>query len=272
MSNGHRYVFASLAALVVLFFATAAFGQEVHRYGTQSSGSSDGGGNSGGGGQNQRMVYPGQPMPQQNQGSGNSANRSNEQSKEEGGAEEMTSYQIRMHDPNQALGNTGQNQRGDQGSANPNGGSGEIYKGVVPGERDEVDHLKEERESGSSPPAPNKLTWLGFQPKKDKTRIFIQAARTPSYTVSRDDEGKTVVVTLDNTEVSARNFQRYIDASYFDRAVKRIETEPTSGNAVDIRIELDESMSPSVESEKDYLYVDFPHESSSSNESSESTE
>ena len=261
MNKRTRFSVALLTALATVLWAGNLSAQEVHRYGDDSGESGGGGG--GGGGQESRMVYPGQPMPQSNQGGSQQAaqKRGNKKGGEEGSA---ASYEIRMHDPKEkSKSEESSGNSGGQKSASP---SSNVYKGVVPGKRDEVDHLKEAQKSGSSPSSTNTLTWLGFQPNDDKTRIFIQTARSADYSVSRVDGGEKIVVTLSNTEVAAENFRRFVDTSYFDRAVQRIEAKTTGRETVEVHITLNQAKSPSVEADKSYLYVDFPHESDTSDD------
>jgi hypothetical protein len=248
-----------VTGLVVVAFAIPASAQNIRTYGDDSSQSGGSGG--GGGSQSQsggQMVYPGQPMPEQSSSNSGTSQKKSSKSKEEEGS--SASYEIKIHDPTAKQGGEESTDSGSEAVEQKPKSDG--YRGIVPGERDEVDHLKEQRESGSSTSNPNKLTWLGFQPKDDKTRVFIQTARSPDYNVSESDGGRRMVVTLENTELSDRNFQRSIDTSFFDRNITSIDARPGSGNTVDVTIELESSESPSVETSEDYLYIDFPHSES----------
>lgn len=266
MSHGTRSLFASLTALATLaLFASPADGQEIRNYGNQGS---DSGG--GGGGQNTQTVYPGQPTPQSNQGSSDrqsNEQQSRQQSKQgEKGDEAMKSYEIRLHEDSESP--RGQNRRSQKIDQPAN----KMYKGIIPGEREEVDHLKQDREEGKSPTKPNRLTWIGFQPKEDKTRVFIQMARQADYSVSREDDGKRIVLTLENAKVTAGNFRRHIDTRYFGRTVQRIDTKVVGDRTIELHISLAAPKSPSVEAKEDYLYVDFAYDNPEKDESDESGE
>lgn len=263
MSNGSHPLVASLTALATLaLFASSATGQEIRNYGNQGSNSGGGGG---GGGQNSQTVYPGQPQPQANQQGESNQRRNQQQKKGEEGDESMESYQIRIHKDSESGGDKQKADTADRPEE-------QMYKGIIPGKRENVDHLKEEREAGKSPSGPNRLTWIGFQPKDDKTRIFVQMARQPDYSVSREEDGKHVVISLQNAKITAGNFRRQIDTRYFDRAVQRIDTKAVGDNTVELHISLATAKSPSVEVKEDYLYVDFGHETSKEDESDDSGE
>ena len=267
MSYGFRLLVATLTASTTLvMFVGSAAGQEIRTYGDQGSDS----GGSGGGGNQTRTVYPGQPQPQTQQSGNQQTNqqRQKQQKKnQEEGDQSMESYEIRIHEDSKS-GSGGDSRK----SAKMNRPDNQMYKGIIPGDRDEVDHLKEEQESGRSRSAANRLTWIGFQPKDDKTRVFIQMSRSPDYSVSRRDDGKRVVITLDNAKVSAGNFRRDIDTSYFERALTGIKTKVVGQSTIELHIDLREAKSPTVEAKDDYLYVDFDYDNPRKNESNESGE
>lgn len=255
-------------AFVGVSIASPALGQEVNRYGPQSDDSqSDEGGQSEG----SRMVYPGQPMPQTNEGSdaqqGQQTVRRQEGEQEDSESQSSESYEIRVHDPSEQM-------EGDrrQKTAPLKKSADKMYQGVIPGKRDSVEHLKEKQSGERSTTGLNELTWIGFQPEDQRTRIFVQTAREPDYSVRREEDGRRVVVTFDRTEVSTKNFRRHIDASYFDRVVERIETSVVDDETVELRIKLASESTFSVEAAKNYLHIDFPHESAGDDDSSDSEE
>jgi len=266
MSNGIRTLVASLTASATLvLFVSSATGQEIRNYGDQGSDS----GGSGGGGQSAQTVYPGQPTPQANQRSGNQQrqdqrDRQNQEGKE--GDVTVQSYEIQLHEDSGTDGD--RRKSSEKLDRSPN----QMYRGIIPGEREAVDHLAEEREQGESPTEPNRLTWIGFQPNDDNTRVFVQMSRQADYSVSRRDDGKRIVVTLENAKVTTGNFRRRIDTRYFDRAVQRIETKVVGDRTIELHISLGTSKPPSVEAKDDYLYVDFAYDNPESDESSESGE
>lgn len=136
-----------------------------------------------------------------------------------------------------------------------------LYSGVIPGTRDQVTHLSDAHQKGEATASPNRVTWIGFLPKDDVTRVFVQTARRADYEIGRGSDGPTVVVTLRNTKIPARNFSRFIDTSFFGRSVTRIEADQVDRNTVKMTIKLRANESPRVDQENGYLYFDFPHSS-----------
>ncbi|MGM0557345.1 MAG: AMIN domain-containing protein [Myxococcota bacterium] len=233
-----------------LAMASPAHAQKIRTYGDQSSSSSSGGGSSSSGARGGAGWYPGMPQPSSGDDGGQASGQqqAGEQGEEEGQEEGMTAtYRVRMY-----------------GGTSPGSASGprttldlaieKMYRGVIPGKRDEVEHLKAKDQTG-----PNSLTWLGFQPEDERTRVFIQTSREADYEQSVDSEDKTLTLTLYNTKVSAKNFSRFIDTSFFGRNVQLIEAKKANG-AVEIMIALDEIERPTVQQDGTYLYLDFPHE------------
>lgn len=131
----------------------------------------------------------------------------------------------------------------------------EMYRGVIPGTRDEVDHLDSVKKTTRGA---NQLTWIGFQPRDQSTRVFLQTVSEPVYEVS--NQGSTVVLTLSNTKLSARNFSRFIDTTYFDRIVDRIESKQIDRTTVQVTVQLKKSESPRVNATSNYVYLDFTSE------------
>jgi hypothetical protein len=274
MSMSTRYAVASLTAISSLvLFTSPVFAQEIRRYGDQGGGSSSSSSGGGGGGGSGRMTYPGAPRPQSQGNQGNQGNQQNnarqQKKQQEGEGEEISeSYAIKIHEPGNRFDQQQNDQEGEEQPDMFDQPADKIYRGVIPGARDQVDHLEQEA-SGASGSSLNRLTWIGFQPKDDKSRIFLQFARSPEYSVSRRDDGKTIAVKLDRTQVAAGNFRRQIDTRFFERAIRRIDTEVTGSETVELLIRLEEQKSPSIETDGNYLYVDFSYEKPKSNESGE---
>lgn len=142
-----------------------------------------------------------------------------------------------------------------------------LYRGVIPGKRDAVAHLKAERERAEAPPAANSLTWLGFQPEETKTRVFLQTAREADYNLSMDEARKTVVLRLAQTEFSDRNFARSVDTRFFGRNVQSVRARGVRSEVV-VEISLERVERPLITQSGDYLYVDFSHEPKRADENS----
>lgn len=130
----------------------------------------------------------------------------------------------------------------------------ELYKGMIPGKRDDVAHITAKAAKTS---APNKLTWVGFIPEKRRTRIFFQFADAPVYDQSIASD--KIVLTFSNTKAIEKNFMRVIDARFYKRVVKRIETKRRRGKKIVVTLFLREAAEPQFDASGNYLYVDFAH-------------
>lgn len=135
----------------------------------------------------------------------------------------------------------------------------ELYQGVIPGQRDLVAHIERSWEEGEQTGQPNQLTWVGFRPEDERTRVFFQSPRPAEYSLRGPDDGKLEVI-FRNTNVSDRNFSRFIDASHFNRVVERIEVDEAGDEQVRVVLTLRSDVAPSDSTEGQYLYLDFPHD------------
>ena len=131
----------------------------------------------------------------------------------------------------------------------------ELYRGVIPGKRDEVDHIS----AAAGGERYNPLTWVGFQAESERTRVFFQAPRALQYRIGEDRETGDLLVTFSNARITERNFSRFIDASFFNRSVQRIEAREVRRGTVEVRITRRDGATPNVTVDGQYLYLDFPH-------------
>ena len=144
---------------------------------------------------------------------------------------------------------------GAQGALPINLTPDKMYSGIIPGTRDEMTQFSEARERGSDSSNPNRILWVGFDPRDDVTRVFFQTARDADYEVGEADGA--VTVTFSNTRVAAYNFRRFIDTSFFNRNVERIDIEKVGKNSVRAKIKLRQFERPDVDRSGNYLYLDF---------------
>lgn len=133
-----------------------------------------------------------------------------------------------------------------------------MYRGVIPGTRDEVSHLNRAKEKASDRSNRNQVTWVGFQANPESTRVFFQTGRESNYDVGQSADGLTV--TFSDTRLSAGNFGRFIDTSFFNRNVTRIDVKQVDRTTVVATISLRTSERPNVDRRGNYLYLDFSGE------------
>lgn len=248
---------ASIAVVVLFGVALSADvdAQEIRNYGDDGE-SSQGGDDSGGGsGERGGGWVPGQPEPKQSEGESEEQPRQQREEAEGEGEEEeglAPSHRVSMY------GGKSPGAGGEEMPSTLDMTMDQLYRGIIPGKRDELPHLHGAKDPDGSP---NKLTWLGFRPTDDETRIFFQTAGEPEYDVDEDRENGRIELTLSNTRIGSSNFQRFIDTSYFERNVKRVEARETDGGQVVITIELSSFETPRVETDGNYVHLKFPHQS-----------
>lgn len=133
----------------------------------------------------------------------------------------------------------------------------DLYTGVIPNIRDTLPHLRPHQTVGNARRPRNRITWIGFQPFDAYTRIFVQLAASPAYTISESEEGHLVEIIFENTSISLTNFQRFIDASYFGRSIDIIDAHPLPSRRSRMIIWRDQLAPYEVIVDGDYLYIDF---------------
>ncbi len=233
----------------VTLASTTADAQRIQRF-------DDSGGDSG----ESAVHLPGAPAPEPVEQEVQYVDPPGEESESDGeGDETVGSYRISVHGEGAA---PGQRQRGSSSELLSRDHT-ELYRGVIPGKRDDVEHLRGVKEDGKSSARPNPVTWVGFQPDSERTRVFFQSPRPVQYQLQEAFEEGELVVIFDNATIPERNFSRFIDASHFDRAVKRIEAEETRDGNVKVTLTMRENVEPSISTDGEYLYLDFPHTSGS---------
>ena len=131
----------------------------------------------------------------------------------------------------------------------------EIYRGVTPNEVDSLPHISGSQTRGEA--GENTLTWVGFQPFEEFTRVFLQTGRPAQYQVRESPDGLTITVRLRDTRVDFSNFHRWIDASYFGRPVNMIDTNRAEDGITEVTIDLSRYADYALSSDGDYLFLDF---------------
>lgn len=130
----------------------------------------------------------------------------------------------------------------------------EIYRGIIPGKRDDLPHIDHKKPSAKK----NVISWIGFLPEKTRTRVFLQVNDGLDYSERTSDDGSQIILTFENTKVENYNLMRFIDASHFDRSVKRIDAS-RKGKTVTVTITVTPGSSPNISRKNNYIYLDFPY-------------
>ncbi|MBN1945413.1 MAG: hypothetical protein JW797_07020, partial [Bradymonadales bacterium] len=132
-----------------------------------------------------------------------------------------------------------------------------LYTGIIPNLRDSLPHIARHQQAGQVSDRPNQVTWIGFQPLPGTTRVFVQCSRAPQYQILQEQEGHSIEILLEHTNLSLSNFARFMDTSYFGRSVGMIDAEQLRGQCVRVVIWRDELAPFTVTEDGSYLYVDF---------------
>lgn len=135
----------------------------------------------------------------------------------------------------------------------------DIYSGIIPGVRNLVNHVSKALAKGENNETPNQLTWIGFQPEKNRTRVFLQVASVPSYQMSRSDDKTTITLTLPNTKITTRNVTRPVIATPYKRAIKTIHAKRGRKNTVIVKMTVKPDADPQISQSGNFLYIDFAH-------------
>jgi hypothetical protein len=130
-----------------------------------------------------------------------------------------------------------------------------LYRGILPGLRDTLPHIKRFQERGLRGRA-NQLTWVGYQRMSDKSRVFLQTFDSPSFEVLRGQRAGQLIVVLKDTRISLSNFRRVMDARWIPRSVASIVAR-RKGKDTYVYIQLRRQVEFSLSLEGNYLNVDF---------------
>ncbi len=98
------------------------------------------------------------------------------------------------------------------------------------------------------------LTLVGFQQQPGASRVFIRTNEPVSYSVS--EQGRSVVLELENTRVDASNNTLPLDTSFFATPVSRVDPS-ASGRDVRITIELRQAAPFQARQEGNVISLDF---------------
>lgn len=131
-----------------------------------------------------------------------------------------------------------------------------LYTGIVPGMRDGLPHINRFRRAAERSRRTNRLTWIGYQRMADKTRVFIQTGKPAAYNVARGSKPGELLIVLQNTSGSLRNFRRTMDARWYPRSVSSIRSYG-KGRSTTVKIDLKLETPFQVTADGNYIYIDF---------------
>ncbi len=139
----------------------------------------------------------------------------------------------------------------------------DIYTGIIPGKRDNKEHITK---SAARKSASTKVMWIGFLPQDTRTRIFIQTDGSSEYDMERGADGKTITVTIPNAKLADRNLRRDIDSRFHGRTVSYIKISDRK-KMVKLTMTVEPGADPRVSTSGNYINIDFAYSPKKDDES-----
>jgi hypothetical protein len=105
-------------------------------------------------------------------------------------------------------------------------------------------------------PGKQVITWVGFQAKKDRGRVFIQMNTTPIYEVatSRPDQ---VIIDFPSATLHTKNDQSELDTGFFPTVVRSVRTRQVGKQLVRLFVKLREPARYRLKKDDNFLYLYF---------------
>lgn len=132
----------------------------------------------------------------------------------------------------------------------------QLYRGVIPGLRDSLPHIRGAQAAGLKSEKSHRLTWIGYQRLPDRSRVFLQTYGVPAFRVERGKNDGEVLVVLQDTRVATYNFKRLMDTRYFPRSISGVRSY-RRGHDTYVSIQLRDKVEFAISVQGNYLFVDF---------------
>jgi hypothetical protein len=126
-----------------------------------------------------------------------------------------------------------------------------LYLGVRPGEQTYAPGKKLKPTGGVV-----KITWVGFQARGSRGRVFIQSDSPPIYEFSQS-RPKKVIIDFPNARLHTRNDARSLDTAYFPTVVRSVKAKQIFKSIVRVSITLREPARYTVKKDKQFLHLLF---------------
>ena len=126
-----------------------------------------------------------------------------------------------------------------------------LYLGVKPGETPYAPGKKLTAEEGIQ-----RITWVGFQNRRDRAQVFIQTDTTPLFEVAESGSLK-VVIDFPNARLHTRNEGRELDVSFFPTVVRSIRARQVSRKLVRLVIRLRQPARYTLKKDTRFLHLLF---------------
>ena len=125
------------------------------------------------------------------------------------------------------------------------------YLGVRPGVTNYAPGKRVKAEPGEQV-----ITWVGFQAKGDRAKVFIQVNKAPIYEVasSRPDQ---VILDFPSARLHTRNDMSELDTGFFPTVVRSVRSYQVGQQLVRVTIRLREPARYRIKKDEQFLYLYF---------------
>jgi hypothetical protein len=105
-------------------------------------------------------------------------------------------------------------------------------------------------------PGEQVITWVGFQAKGDRAKVFIQVNKAPIYEVasSRPDQ---VILDFPSARLHTRNDMSELDTGFFPTVVRSVRSYQVGQQLVRVTIRLREPARYRIKKDEQFLYLYF---------------
>jgi hypothetical protein len=107
-----------------------------------------------------------------------------------------------------------------------------------------------------SKPGQQVITWVGFQARGDRAKVFVQTNGTPIYEVANSDPNQ-VVLDFPSATLHTRNDARELDTAFFPTVVRRVRQRQVGRQLVRVVITLREPARYRIKKENNFLHLYF---------------
>lgn len=125
------------------------------------------------------------------------------------------------------------------------------YLGVRPGVNNYAPGKRLKAEPGKQV-----ITWIGFQAKGDRGRVFIQMNTTPIYEVATSSLDQ-VIIDFPSAVLHTRNEQNELDTGFFPTVVRSVRSSQVGKQLVRLFIKLREPARYRLKKDDQFLYLYF---------------
>lgn len=126
-----------------------------------------------------------------------------------------------------------------------------LYLGVKPGEVQYAPGKQLTSDGGVQ-----RVTWVGFQARRDRAQIFIQTDSRPIFEIAESNALK-VVIDFPNARLHTPNEARTLDTSFFPTVVRSVKARQVSRNLVRLVVRLREPARYRKQTDAKFLHLIF---------------